>query len=133
VDGTFDTPAGASWQWTTANSLSVNLGSAADSTDDTCTATCHADGGNWQRKWNRAADSMRSTVGDVRCDVCHGDGSGTDTTWNTGVIDHVSDQEDADTTANEIIGNHTYGTVCGKCHGIGAPLAPQHLRVGHGP
>ena len=45
----------------------------------------------------------------------------TDTGWNAGLtVDHVADQEDPDTTANEIIGNHTDGTVCGKCHGLGS-------------
>jgi predicted CxxxxCH...CXXCH cytochrome family protein len=130
VDGTKQAPNAATYSFTSTN-VTVNLASNANTTDDTCTATCHTDNGDWTRKWTRNANSTATAVGDDRCDACHGDNQGSDPSWNAGVVDHVSDQEDPDGTANEIIGNHTDGSVCGKCHGIGASTGSYAFATNH--
>jgi predicted CxxxxCH...CXXCH cytochrome family protein len=75
---------------------------AAVDTSDTCAASCHSDGGSWQRLWSTAADSSSETLGDVRCNVCHGYLSN----WRTGMtVDHNK----------PAINNGTHGN-CSTCH-----------------
>ncbi len=56
--------------------IDVKLNDLADTTDDTCAASCHSDGGTWYRFWSAAA--FDTTAVDItqplpgRCNVCHG-------------------------------------------------------------
>ncbi len=56
--------------------IDVKLNDLADTTDDTCAASCHSDGGAWYRFWS--IDAFDTTTVDItqplpaRCDVCHG-------------------------------------------------------------
>jgi predicted CxxxxCH...CXXCH cytochrome family protein len=118
ADNTFDTPATATFSWSSANGLTLNTNAGANTTDDTCVATCHSDGGDWDRKWTSKAYSTSEALGNDRCDACHGDGQGTLATWNGLGTSHTANPDGDGST--EIIGNHTAnGNECGTCHGMG--------------
>jgi hypothetical protein len=77
IDGAADTPATALFAWNvTSMNLSLNL--PGDSTDNTCTSSCHSDGGDWRRLWSLAADGDHAllTPGQAYCSVCHGEPGG---------------------------------------------------------
>lgn len=103
------------------NSAAVGISFASGSYTDaggtaasrgTCTSTCHSDGGNWQRQWSTAADSIVTTAGDARCEVCHGQfGS-----WRTGSVHAGTFGGSASTRGNShnSLGGATNG--CEDCH-----------------
>jgi hypothetical protein len=87
----------------------INVGAAADTTDDTCAANCHADNNNWQRQWSKAAFSSATDVGDARCEVCHGQLN----SWRAGMsVDHnkakVNDGTHADCTVCHVYPDSPY-------------------------
>ena len=66
IDGTLDDPSTATFGFATAGSLiAINNVSDAVATNDSCTALCHADGGDWARLWSTDADSLGTTPGDA--------------------------------------------------------------------
>ncbi|TYO97132.1 putative CxxxxCH...CXXCH cytochrome family protein [Geothermobacter ehrlichii] len=88
---------------------------AAVGTSDSCAASCHSDGGNWQRLWSTSADSTATSLGSARCDVCHGQLNN----WRAGMsVNH--------NLAKINDGTHTD---CTQCHV--APDAPYDFATMH--
>jgi len=111
ITGVKQSPAGTTFNWNlTGKTININV--AANTTDNTCTATCHADNNNWQRQWSKAAFSSATTVGDTRCDVCHGQLSN----WRGGLsVNHdkakVNDGTHSDCTVCHVYPDSPYDWV----------------------
>ncbi len=77
VNGTFAIDSGVNLQGDNDRGITVagNITAfteAAVLTEDSCAASCHADGGSWERLWSTDADSSSEVLGAPRCNVCHG-------------------------------------------------------------
>jgi hypothetical protein len=140
ISGTGDDPSTAVFNWdSTAMTLTLNV--LVDDTDDTCTSSCHSDGGDWDRLWSLDADADHTvtTPGQAYCAVCHGEPGdfrngiehvassphGCDTCHfitsdpqhRDGTIE-INDNLDAscDTPTNPTIGAAPAGLYCAGCH-----------------
>jgi predicted CxxxxCH...CXXCH cytochrome family protein len=109
IDGTTQSPSTATFNFDLTGKT-ITLNAAADNTDDTCTAaTCHSDGGDWDRQWSTAADSTATAVGSARCVVCHGQFGN----WRTGTSHAAAFDNTRGNTHNTLTGA-TNG--CEDCH-----------------
>ena len=76
INGTANNPSTATFSWDQATyTWTLNNGNDADNTNDTCTASCHLDQGDWTRLWSTdaEADHTVTTPGQTYCSVCHGE------------------------------------------------------------
>ncbi len=110
VDGTLDTP--ATWDAT-------NIPAGYDSSNDYCAATCHSDGGTWNREWSGAVDTAWGYTDDAAsatvCGNCHGSFA---TEWNI-VGDTSHDNPDADNDPDTLATSKSSHGECSSCHAWG--------------
>lgn len=112
-NGTVNNAANATFAWAT------NITTGYDRTNDYCAATCHSDGGTWNREWSGVTDAAWA-YGDnassaAVCGNCHGSFF---TGWN--IIGNTShDNPDVDNDPNTLATAKASHTECSTCHAWG--------------
>ncbi len=82
-----------------------------------CAATCHTDGGDWDRKWNSVTNAIplnTDSPGDAVCDNCHGDFSGWRWDENNATTTNHTNPYDQGGLDTDTMSEHS---VCQTCHG----------------
>jgi hypothetical protein len=96
----------------TETNANMGLFSGYNTGTQHCAASCHIDGGAWDRLWVgvvNAKPGASDNPGDAVCANCHGDYGD----WRTGVINHANPTGEGPPAMTD---NHD---VCQKCHGWG--------------
>lgn len=113
-NGTKNTSATATFTWNATKVLSYNSATG-------CSANCHADAGDWNRKWTGAVNALplyTDLATAAVCDNCHGSfaqGWNFVNEGNASTTDHTD--PDADNVGDQM--NAAGHAVCTKCHGWG--------------
>lgn len=113
-NGTKNTSGTATFTWNATKVLSYNSATG-------CAANCHADGGDWNRKWTGAVNALplySDAPTAAVCDNCHGSfaqGWNFVNEGNASTTDHTD--PDADNVGDQM--NAAGHEVCTKCHGWG--------------